>query len=116
MSDQAPRVTGFFDPATSSISYLIVDPATGVGAIVDAVLDFDPKAARITTVSADRIVEAAQGVRIDWILETHAHADHLSAAAYLKQKLGCKIATGEHVTEVQKTWKRLLNLDAEFRA
>jgi glyoxylase-like metal-dependent hydrolase (beta-lactamase superfamily II) len=115
MPDSAPQVTGFFDPATSSISYLIADPASGAAAIIDPVLDFDPKAARTSTTSADRIAEAAAQLRVEWILETHTHADHLSAALYLKQKLGCRVGIGTHVTEVQQAWKQLLNLGAEFR-
>jgi len=115
MPDNEPEVTGFFDPATSSISYLIADPATGTAAIVDPVLDFDPKAARTSTTTADRIAQAAAARRVEWILETHTHADHLSAASYLKRKLGSRIGIGAQVTEVQKTWERLLNLGADFR-
>lgn len=114
MSDATPRVTGFFDPATNSVSYLVTDPATGTGAIVDPVLDFEPKAARTASTMADRILEAARGVRIDWCLETHTHADHLSAASYLKGRLGSRIGIGAHVTEVQTAWKRILNLDGAF--
>lgn len=110
-----PQVTGFFDPATSSISYLVADGAGGPAAIIDPVLDFDPKAARTSTATADRMIAAAQGRRVDWVLETHTHADHLSAAMYLKAKLGCRIGIGAHVTNVQQAWKRLLNLGAEFR-
>ena len=116
MSDNEPEVTGFFDPATSSISYLIADPATGAAAIIDPVLDFDPKAARTSTTTADRMAQAASRLRVEWILETHTHADHLSAASYLKQKLGSRIGIGAHVTEVQRTWERLLNLGAGFHA
>jgi glyoxylase-like metal-dependent hydrolase (beta-lactamase superfamily II) len=121
MPDNEPEVTGFFDPATSSISYLIADPATKTAAIIDPVLDYDPKAARTSTATADRIAEAAARLRVEWILETHTHADHLSAASYLKETLGLKqklvarIGIGAHVTEVQKTWERLLNLGPEFR-
>jgi len=116
MSDNGPEVTGFFDPATCSISYLVTDPATGAAAIVDPVLDFDPKAARTSTAAADRIVQAAAALRVEWILETHTHADHLSAALYLRGKLGARVGIGAHVTEVQRTWKQLLNLGADFRA
>jgi glyoxylase-like metal-dependent hydrolase (beta-lactamase superfamily II) len=115
MSDNGPEVTGFFDPATCSISYLVTDPATGAAAIVDPVLDFDPKAARTSTATADRVAQAAATLRVEWILETHTHADHLSAALYLKGKLGARVGIGAHVTEVQKTWKQLLNLGADFR-
>ena len=117
MSAQSgPLVTGFFDPATSSVSYLVADPASGAAAVIDPVLDFDPKAARTSTQTADRIAAAAAGLRVEWILETHTHADHLSAAMYLKAKLGGRIGIGVHVTEVQRTWKRLLNLGTDFTA
>jgi glyoxylase-like metal-dependent hydrolase (beta-lactamase superfamily II) len=116
MSDSEPQVTGCFDPATSSISYVVADPATGAAAIIDPVLDFDPKAARTSTASSDRIVDAAAGLHVDWILETHTHADHLSAALHLKRRLGCPIGIGAHVTAVQKAWQQLLNLGAGFRA
>ena len=115
MSDRAPQVTGLFDPATSSISYVVAHPATGSAALIDPVLDFDPKAARTSTTTADRLLAAAQGCKIEWILETHAHADHLTAAAYLKSKLGCKTGTGEHVATVQRTWKQIFNLEPGFR-
>ena len=115
MSDSEPQVSGFFDPATSSISYLVADPATGTAAIIDPVLDYDPKAARTSTPSADRIVDAASKLKVEWILETHTHADHLSAALHLKRRLGGRVGIGAQVTEVQKVWKRLLNLETEFR-
>ena len=110
-----PQITGFFDPATSSISYLVTDGTTGAAAIIDPVLDFDPKAARTSTAAADGIIAAAAGLRVEWVLETHTHADHLSAAMYLKAKLGCRIGIGAHVTDVQQAWKGLFNLEAEFR-
>lgn len=110
-----PQVTGFFDPATSSISYLVTDGASRAAAIIDPVLDFDPKAARTSTAAADGIIAAAAGLRVEWVLETHTHADHLSAAMYLKAKLGCRIGIGAHVTDVQQAWKGLFNLEGEFR-
>jgi len=115
MSDRAPQVTGIFDPATSSISYVVADPASGCAALIDPVLDFDPKSGRTSTTTADRLLAAAQDRRIEWVLETHAHADHLTAAAYLKAKLGCKTGTGAHVATVQSTWKKIFNLEPEFR-
>jgi glyoxylase-like metal-dependent hydrolase (beta-lactamase superfamily II) len=116
MSSRSPHVRGLFDSSTSTVSYIIADPATKAAAIIDPVLDFDAKAARTGTASADRLLEAAAGLTIEWILETHTHADHLSAAPYIKAKRGGRIAIGACVSEVQQTWKRLLNLDPDFRA
>jgi glyoxylase-like metal-dependent hydrolase (beta-lactamase superfamily II) len=116
MSSRSPHVRGLFDSSTSTVSYIIADPATQAAAIIDPVLDFDAKAARTGTASADRLLEAAAGLTIEWILETHTHADHLSAAPYIKAKRGGRIAIGACVSEVQQTWKRLLNLDPDFRA
>jgi glyoxylase-like metal-dependent hydrolase (beta-lactamase superfamily II) len=114
MPDRAPQVTGVFDPTTCSIAYVVADPVTGHAALVDPVLDYEAKGARISTLMADKLLSAAEGRTIDWILETHAHADHLSAAAYLKQKIACRIGTGEHVRSVQQVWKQILNLDNGF--
>lgn len=116
MSDKGPQVTGFFDPATSSLTYLVVDPASKTAAIVDPVLDFDPKSGRTSTANADRLLAAAEGLRIAWILETHTHADHLSAAPYVKAKTGGRVGIGAAVVEVQKTWQGIFNLKPEFRA
>lgn len=116
MPDSEPQVSGFFDPATSSISYLVADPATGAALVIDPVLDFDPKAARTSTSSADRMAAAASQLKVEWILETHTHADHLSAALHLKRQLGGRVGIGAQVTAVQQTWKQLLNLGTEFRA
>lgn len=101
-----PTVQTFFDPATSTASYLVFDPATRDAAIVDPVLDYEPKAARISTCSADAILAAAsdQHLALRFVLETHAHADHLSAADYLRRKTGAKIVIGAAITEVQKTF------------
>lgn len=111
-----PAVTGFFDPATSSVSYLVADPATRVAAIIDPVLDFDAKAGRLTTASADRMLAAADGMTIAWVLETHAHADHLTAADHVRTRTGAKTGTGAHIGEVQKTWAAIYNFEPEFRA
>jgi glyoxylase-like metal-dependent hydrolase (beta-lactamase superfamily II) len=110
------RVEAFFDSATWTVSYLVVDPATRRAAIVDPVLDFDPKSGRTSTTSSDRLVARVheQGLTVDWILETHAHADHLSAAAHLKQVVGGKVAIGRHIQQVQKVFKGLFNLGPEF--
>ncbi len=101
-----PQIQAFYDPQTFTISYLVSDPVARRGVIIDPVLDFDPKSARTTTGSADRILTAAGAgdIAIEWILETHAHADHLSAAAYLRQLTGAKVAIGEHIRQVQKVF------------
>lgn len=101
-----PRIQAFFDPATSTASYLISDPATGTAAIVDPVLDFEPKAARLSTASADAILDAVaeQGLTLAYVLETHAHADHLSAADYIRRESKAKVVIGARITEVQKAF------------
>jgi glyoxylase-like metal-dependent hydrolase (beta-lactamase superfamily II) len=108
---QSPTVQAFFDPATATITYLISDPATRAAAIVDPVLDYEPKAARTSTASADAVLmaAAAHGLNVQWILETHAHADHLSAADYLRHKLAAKIGIGARIVEVQNAFKPLFN-------
>jgi glyoxylase-like metal-dependent hydrolase (beta-lactamase superfamily II) len=110
-------VEAFFDPATWTVSYLVVDPSTRHAAIVDPVLDYDPKSGRTSTASSDRILARVreQGLTVDWILETHAHADHLSSAAYLKQAVGARVAIGAHIRQVQQVFKGLFNLGTEFR-
>lgn len=111
-----PEVKGLFDPAASTISYVVSDRGTMCPAIVDSVLDYDSKATRTSTQSADRVVAYVKerGLIIEWHLETHAHADHLSAAPYLKEKLGGRIAIGEGIRIVQKTFKKIFNTEAAF--
>ena len=106
-----PIVTGFYDPRSSSIQYVVACPETGQCAIVDPVLDFDEKSGATATSSADEIIAFVQdkGYEVAWILDTHPHADHFSAAQYLKAKLGAPTAIGEKVTEVQKLWKDIYN-------
>ncbi|OYX13463.1 MAG: MBL fold metallo-hydrolase [Rhizobiales bacterium 32-66-8] len=108
---QTPDVTGFFDPRTWSVQYVVADPATGQCAIVDPVLDFDEKSGQTASLNADRILAFVQskGYRVAWILDTHPHADHFSAAAYLKAKTGAQTAIGARVTEVQTLWKGYYN-------
>ncbi|HWV53148.1 MBL fold metallo-hydrolase [Pseudorhodoplanes sp.] len=108
----SPDVTGFYHEKTGSIVYLVVDPATRHAAIIDPVLDFDPRSGRVTTASADAILKviAERGLTIDWILDTHPHADHFSAAAYLKEKLGAPTAIGAKVADIQKLWEKIYNL------
>ncbi|MGH6834964.1 MAG: MBL fold metallo-hydrolase [Methylocella sp.] len=98
------RIIPFFERVTETFSYLVVDPPTQAAAILDPVLDYDPAAGRIRTHSADAIAKAiqAEGLRVEWILETHVHADHLSAAAYLKGKLGGALGIGSNVRKVQQ--------------
>jgi uncharacterized protein (TIGR01244 family) len=107
----APQVTGFYEKRTGSIQYVVADPATSKCAIIDPVLDFDEKSGATATRSADSILEfvEANGLRVQWILDTHPHADHFSAAHYLKSKTGAPTAIGEKVVEVQKLWKDIYN-------
>jgi glyoxylase-like metal-dependent hydrolase (beta-lactamase superfamily II) len=112
-----PEVTAFYDPATFSLQYIAADPVTRRCAIIDPVLDFDAKSGGTRTASADQMLAhiAARGLTLDWILDTHPHADHFSAAGYLKDVTGAPTATGAHIVEVQKIWKRLYNLPDSFR-
>jgi len=102
-----PEIKAFFDTATNTVTYLVWDGATRQAVIIDPVLDFDPAPARLSTKSADDVLAAAEaeGLNIVWALDTHAHADHLSAADYIRQKTGAKIGIGAHITEVQKTFR-----------
>lgn len=106
-----PEVTGFFDPRTWSIQYVVADPVTKRCAIVDPVHDFDEKSGQTGSANADRLLDfiRAKGYAVEWILDTHPHADHFSAAHYLKQKTGAPTAIGEHVKDVQKLWKGFYN-------
>lgn len=112
-----PQIQSFFDAATSTVTYIVHDGPGTDCAIVDPVLDYDPKSGRTRTASADQVIDfvTAQGLRVEWILETHAHADHLSAAPYLKGKLGGKIAIGHKITAVQQVFKQVFNLEPGFR-
>lgn len=111
-----PHIEAFHDEVTGTVSYVVYDAPHGRAAIIDPVLDYDPKSGRTHTRSADRLIQFVreQGLQTDWILETHAHADHLSAAHYLKQALGGKIAIGDHIRQVQGVFKQLFNLDSDF--
>lgn len=115
MTMPQPEVTGFFDRKTFSVQYVAADPATKCCAIVDPVLNYDEKAGRTSTDDADRILQFVrdQGLSVQWILDTHPHADHFSAASYLKDKTGAPIAIGEHVKDVQQLWKKIYNWPAE---
>jgi glyoxylase-like metal-dependent hydrolase (beta-lactamase superfamily II) len=112
-----PMIEAFFDEVTGTVSYVVYDEPGGCCAVVDSVLDFDPKSGRTATRSADRIVDFVQRqhLTVQWILETHAHADHLSAAHYLRGKLGGKIAIGAAITQVQGVFKSIFHLEPEFK-
>ena len=111
-----PTVKAFFDAATWTVSYVVYDQAGGHCALVDSVLDYDAKSGRTATRSADALLAfvAEQSLTVQWILETHAHADHLSAAHYLREKVGGKIAIGAAITQVQKVFKGIFHLESEF--
>lgn len=111
-----PHIQAFFDPATWTVSYVVHAEGHTQCAIIDPVLDYDAASARTRTKSADAIVAWVRehGLQVEWILETHAHADHLSAAPYLKQELGGRIAIGEHIRTVQATFRKIFNLEAAF--
>ena len=111
-------IKSFFDPATWTFTYVVYDREGGHAAIIDPVLDYDPKAARTSTTSADLVADYVQEkhLKLEWILETHAHADHVSAAHYLQGRLGGKLGIGDHITQVQSTFAKIFNLAPEFRA
>ncbi|WP_421881115.1 MBL fold metallo-hydrolase [Pacificispira sp.] len=112
-----PDVKAFFDPATNTISYVVKDPASNACAIVDSVLDIDYAAGRISHDSADRILEflESRGLDLQWIIETHVHADHLSAATYIQDRAGGKIGVGEKITLIQETFGKIFNEGTEFQ-
>lgn len=111
-----PNIQAFFDTVTQTISYVIFDEAGGSCAIIDPVLDYDPKAGKTLTHNADKLIAFIhdQRLSVQWILETHAHADHLSSADYLKNQLGGKIGIGQNIPAVQKTFKKIFNFGDEF--
>ena len=108
-----PTVQVFFDPATSTATYLVSDPATRTAAVIDPVLDFEPKGAKLSTASADAILQAVtdQGLTLAYVLETHAHADHLSAADYIRRQAGAAVAIGARIIEVQRTFQALFEVE-----
>ena len=111
-----PQIEGFYDTVTGTVSYVVYDQPQGHAAIIDPVLDYDPKSGHTKTLSADKVITFVneQELTMDWILETHAHADHLSSARYLQEKLGGRTAIGEHITQVQTIFKQLFNLEPGF--
>lgn len=112
-----PIVTSFFDEPTNTVSYVVADPTTKQAAIIDSVLNYDAAAGRTSFASADEIIAfvKAEGLTIDWLLETHAHADHLSAAPYLQEKLGGKLAIGKDIVKVQEVFGKVFNAGTEFQ-
>jgi glyoxylase-like metal-dependent hydrolase (beta-lactamase superfamily II) len=112
-----PDVTPFFDEATNTFSYVVADPATRICALVDSVLDFDPASGRTDKRSADKLVAFVRehGLEVEWILETHVHADHLSAAPYLEDQLGGKLGIGAEITIVQEVFGKVFNAGTAFQ-
>jgi glyoxylase-like metal-dependent hydrolase (beta-lactamase superfamily II) len=115
--DIKPNVEGFFDPATNTISYVVQDPSSNACAIVDSVMDIDYAAGRITHEHADELIAfiSSHGLELEWIIETHVHADHLSAAPYIQDRLGGKIGVGEGITKIQETFGKIFNEGTEFQ-
>lgn len=113
-----PQVHGIFDTATSTVTYVVYEKPGSACAIIDSVLDYDPKSGRTKHTSADKVVDFVKTnqLKVEWILETHAHADHLSAAPYLKEQLGGKTAIGDLIGGVQKVFKGIFNMEADFKA
>ncbi len=116
MTRDSLQIESFFDEATNTVSYIVFDRATLACAVVDSVLDYDPKSGRTSTASADRIIARVRelGARLEWILETHVHADHLSAAPWIKQQLGGRLGIGEQIVTVQRVFGKLFNAGTEF--
>jgi glyoxylase-like metal-dependent hydrolase (beta-lactamase superfamily II) len=112
-----PLVHGIFDPATWTVTYVVYERAGGACAIIDSVLDYDAKSGRTSHASADQVVSFVREnkLKVKWILETHAHADHLTAAPYLKEKLGGQIGIGARITSVQQVFQKVFNLEPEFK-
>jgi glyoxylase-like metal-dependent hydrolase (beta-lactamase superfamily II) len=111
-----PLVTGFFDEATNTISYVVADPETKICAVIDSLLDFDQASGRTKTDSADKIIAyvRAHGLTCEWIIDTHVHADHLTAAPHIKHELGGKTGIGAHISTVQKVFARIFNEGQSF--
>jgi len=114
----SPQVHGLFDPATWTVTYVVHQGPGTACAIIDSVLDYDPKSGRTRHTSADKVIDyvRANDLKVAWILETHAHADHLTAAPYLKAQLGGRTAIGDHITAVQQVFKGIFNLEPAFKA
>ena len=115
--DQSPQVKAFFDSATHTISYVVADPETQICAVLDAVMEFDYAAGKLTTIMADDIIAYinTHQLKLEWIIETHVHADHLSAAPYIQEKSGGRIAIGREITTVQDTFGKIFNEGTAFQ-
>ena len=111
-----PTVQGFFDDATNTISYVVWDPATSKAAVIDALLDFDQASGRTKTDSADRLIAFVRekGLEVEWVIDTHVHADHLTAAPYVREQLGGRTGIGEHIATVQKVFGEIFNEGQAF--
>ena len=116
-TEMQPEVQAFFDEATNTISYVVKDPTSNACAVIDSVMDIDYAAGRISYDHADQIIKYIEdnGLKLEWLIETHVHADHLSAAPYIQEKLGGKIGIGEHITTVQETFGKIFNEGTEFQ-
>lgn len=116
MSASAMHIEPFFDAATGTVSYVLADKANGQAAVIDPVLDFEPKSGTLSSRSADQLIEyvRGQGWQLQWILETHAHADHLSAAQYIRHQLGGKVAIGAHIRAVQQMFRKIYHFERSF--
>ena len=114
---KVPNVAAFFDQSTNTISYIVSDPSTGACAIIDSVMDIDYAAGRITHQGADEMIAhiKSNNLSLEWIIETHVHADHLSAAPYLQDQLGGKVGISEKIMEVQETFGKVFNEGTEFQ-
>jgi glyoxylase-like metal-dependent hydrolase (beta-lactamase superfamily II) len=114
---QRPEVKAFFDESTNTFSYVVADPATRKAAVIDSVLDYDAVSGRTRRDSANAMIDfiKAQGLELEWVIDTHVHADHLSAAPYVQSVLGGKLAIGEHIREVQETFGKIFNAGAAFQ-
>ena len=111
-----PQVQEFFDDATNTYSYVVWDPSNNVAAVIDSLLDFDQASGRTKTDSADKLIAFVKekGLTVDWIIDTHVHADHLTAAPYVKSQLGGRTGIGEHISTVQKVFAKIFNEDQRF--
>lgn len=116
VANSSPHVHGIFDPGTWTVTYVVYAKEGSACTIIDPVLDYDPKSGRTRTDTADKLIKFVEEkkLQVEWILETHAHADHITAAAYLKKKLGGKTAIGDHIPAVQKVFKGIFNLESDF--